>query len=273
MPGSPSRARTISSATKTIDRRDRRFDRRRRHVDEAESGGGERDAVRDGESGDRQDELPRIRCDQDQREHEEKMIDAEQDVLDAEREVGGGDRPSALTGGNPRPRRSRRQPFDPLAAVGERHAHQRVGHGARQPFDPHLLAAERIDRRQAPGLHHGVVGYPRNDRGCALDPSRKAHIERQPCVAAHRRLEQDIEYSGRCFLKLEIGRTNLVRECGSSGEKESAHDQEEPGETHKSWSEVQRPHHWRFASARGGTSKGPMPSSTTTPYFSRSLAR
>ena len=64
--------------------RDRRLNRRRRHIDEAQRSRGERNAVRDSERGDRQDELARVRCDQDESKHEEEMIDAEHDVLDAE---------------------------------------------------------------------------------------------------------------------------------------------------------------------------------------------
>ena len=104
---------------------------------------GERNAMRDGESRDRYDQLPRVRRNQDESEHEEEMIDAEQDVLDAELEIGSGDRPAALTGRDRRLRRSRRQPLDPFASIDELDPHERVGHGACQTVDAHLLARKR----------------------------------------------------------------------------------------------------------------------------------
>ena len=44
--------------------RNRRLNRRRRHIDKTKRRRGECNAVRDGESSDRQDELARARCDQ-----------------------------------------------------------------------------------------------------------------------------------------------------------------------------------------------------------------
>ena len=47
----------------------------------------ERDAVRDGERGDRLHQQAHAAHDEHQREHEEQMIDAKEDVLDAQPEV------------------------------------------------------------------------------------------------------------------------------------------------------------------------------------------
>ena len=54
-----------------------------RHMNDAQSRQRERDRVRHGERGDRRDQHPQVRHDQDQREHEQQVVVAEQDVLDA----------------------------------------------------------------------------------------------------------------------------------------------------------------------------------------------
>ena len=48
----------------------------------------QRDAVGDGEDGDRLQQHPAVGDDQQQAEHEQQVVDAEQDVLDAELQVG-----------------------------------------------------------------------------------------------------------------------------------------------------------------------------------------
>jgi hypothetical protein len=64
------------------------LDRRRRHPDNAKRCETERDAVRDGEGGHRLDQPPRAPRDDQQREHEQQMVHAAEDVLDAQRQVG-----------------------------------------------------------------------------------------------------------------------------------------------------------------------------------------
>ena len=71
--------------------RDHRLDRRPGHVHPAERRRDERDAVRDGECGDRGDDALAAAHDQQQRQHEQQVIDAAEDVLDAEHEIRPGD--------------------------------------------------------------------------------------------------------------------------------------------------------------------------------------
>ena len=63
---------------------------------------------------------------------EEQMVEAEGDVLDAVAHIGGEHGPGALRSRDRRRRFARRQPRRPAVAVGERDAHQRVGHGVLQ---------------------------------------------------------------------------------------------------------------------------------------------
>ena len=67
--------------------RDRGVERRQRRARVAERGDRQRDAVRDGERGDRLHQHPAVADDEQQAEHEEQVVDAEQDVLDAEAQV------------------------------------------------------------------------------------------------------------------------------------------------------------------------------------------
>ena len=83
------------------------LDRRGGQLDPAEGGAGEREGVRDGEGGDGADEALDIAHQQEQREDEHQVIEAEQDVLDAEDEIGAGDIGPGLCGGDGR-RRDRR---------------------------------------------------------------------------------------------------------------------------------------------------------------------
>ena len=133
-------------------------------MDKAERRQRERDAVRDGKGGDRLYEPPVPCSDEEQSQHEEQMIEAEKDVLDAEFEISGGRDPAARRSGYRRFRRAGRQPLDPRVAAGKRDAHKRVGHGVPQPVDRNSLACERLDRPHAPGLNHRIAGRARDDR-------------------------------------------------------------------------------------------------------------
>ena len=102
--------------------------------------------MRDRESRDGFDQFSRVPGNQNKSEHKEQMIDTEQNVLDAELEIGSGDGPAALTSRDRCPRRTGRQSLYPFAAVGKLNAHEGVGHSARQAVDPHLLTCERLNR-------------------------------------------------------------------------------------------------------------------------------
>ena len=213
--------------------------------------------MRDRESRDGLDQLPRVPGNQNKSEHKEQMIDTEKNVLDAELEIGSGDGPGALTSRDRCPRRTGRQSFYPFAAVGKLNAHEGVGHSARQAVDPHLLTCERLNCSQAPCLHHGVVRCPRNDRRRSLHAPGEADIKRQPGVALHRRLKEDFKNSGRDFSQLEIRRTNLVGERAAHGKDAGAKNQqpEDGSEMPACRRMAKRPDHCVFAPAGGGASK------------------
>ena len=109
--------------------RDRRVERRGGNARVAESRGGERDAVRDREGGDGLDQHPWASDDEQEAEHEQQMVGAEQDVLD----------PLGQERGRSRERAARRRDLDIRArgmdefgrmrAVESLDAHEHVGDG------------------------------------------------------------------------------------------------------------------------------------------------
>jgi hypothetical protein len=179
---------------------DHRLHWRRRDVDEAERRCCKGDAMCCGKGGDGLDELSGACRDQDEAEHEKQMIDAEEDVTDAELQIGRRHLPNVLPRRNPGLWQRRGQTLDPGPSVGELDPHEGVGHRVLKPVDPDLLAGERFNGPNLPGLHQGVVRAPRQDRRRRLDPTGESDIEREPQVALHRRLEQHVEYAGRYLL-------------------------------------------------------------------------
>jgi len=68
--------------------RDRGLHGRARQCEPSQGRGHERDAVRHGERGDREQDAPTAPHDDQQGQHEKQVVDAEQDVLDSEQDVG-----------------------------------------------------------------------------------------------------------------------------------------------------------------------------------------
>ena len=87
-PGLPACAVNDFRRNENDGQRDHGFDRRTRHADQSQRRRGERDAVRDGEGRNRRHHAPGAFDDQQQRQHEQQVIDPEQDVLHAEHEIG-----------------------------------------------------------------------------------------------------------------------------------------------------------------------------------------
>ena len=95
---SPPRTRRISAATNMMLERDRRLHRRWRNVHPPERRSRQGQAVGDRERGHGLDELPAAAHQDEQCQHEQKVVNARQDVLDAEHGVGTGHFKSAWRG-------------------------------------------------------------------------------------------------------------------------------------------------------------------------------
>jgi hypothetical protein len=142
---------------------------------------------------------------------EQQMVVAEQDVLDTERQIAGGDIVPRLHRRDRRLRRGGCQPLRPGPAVQEGYTHQSVRDSALQPGDADVLATQRRQCPHLPCLHHRItrdVGHDRRDR---LNRAGKYDVQRQTQFAEHWRLEQHREGGSRLFGQFKIGRPDLVR--------------------------------------------------------------
>src|SRR5262245_2561636 len=208
------------------------------------------------------------------------MVYAEQNVLDAELEIEGGNRPAALALGDGRRRLLRGQPAHPSGAVQEGDAHQDIGHGILEAVDANGLAAQRIERAEAPGLHRCILGgsggHRRNGRGATGECCR----QRKAQFAAHRRLEQHVEFAGALFAQFEIRRTHLVGGASRHLQQQTANPKKsrrrQDGGAPRPGMVVGRaggPHGCTPVAAARAAMSGFTASSMTKSYFLRSSAR
>ena len=121
----------------------------------------EREAVREGERGDGLHQPPAAARDDQQREHEQQMVDAGQDVLDAEHGVSAGDLQRARRGFDHERRSGRREPRDLRGAVETFQAHEHVGHRRAETGDVNRAAGQSARALHGPALGEGVVDHRR----------------------------------------------------------------------------------------------------------------
>ena len=123
-------------------KRDRGVERRRRALGVAERRDGKRDAVRDGEGGHGLQQHPAVLHDEQQPQHEQQVVGAEQDVPDALHDVGAHHFPPGLRGGDLDPRLRRAHDGRPFPAVQQLEADQHVGDGELQSSELDALAGQ-----------------------------------------------------------------------------------------------------------------------------------
>ncbi len=155
--------------------------------------------------------------DQQQAEHEQKMVDAEPDVLDAIEDVVARQRERALALRHHQGGGARLQHVDGDGAVEELDAREHVGDGRLQPADAQRLPAQGRGP-QRPGLDRCRLRAPRRgsrrDRRGGGRIAGKFRLQGEPHVADHRGLPQHVELAGPHLAQLEIGRPDLVRRRG-----------------------------------------------------------
>ena len=108
--------------------RDRGFDGLLRQAEIAESGACQRDAVCDREGGDRLCQHPEVTDQQHQRQHEQQMIEARENVIDPQQQIGLRDLQRALGAHNEDGRGIRGDPCNFRGAVAVLNSRQRVRH-------------------------------------------------------------------------------------------------------------------------------------------------
>ena len=209
-------ARDLASEQQNTERNGR-LHRRTRHVHDAERRQRERDRVRQREGGDRRDQHPQVRHDEDQREHEQQMVVAEQDVLDAVHEVGArnGERPRA--GGDLHPGQRGMDERRRTRAIARCDPHQNIGDRGLQAHEFDALAPEAAGRGDYPTLDDrvGQLVQPRFDEGVRtfgkLQKDRQAQASRSRACATRRR-------NGRAASRSARGRPAALRGRSRSGD-------------------------------------------------------
>jgi hypothetical protein len=137
------------------------------------------------------------------------VIDAEQDVLDAEREIGLYDLPDASRVGNGECRLAWCQAYRLGGAIGSFHAGEHIGSRPREPFDSDQAAGEPADTGCSPALHVSPPGEPRS-RFAARAVTRQPDIEPQAVITFSRDLPQHIVGFVANLAKLQETWTDLM---------------------------------------------------------------
>ena len=184
-------------------------------MQETEGRGGEREAVGECERRDRGDKFFPAFDQQHEREDEEQVVDAEEDVLETENQIGARHLPRRGGGGDDNRRFVRRgaQSLSDTVAVGD--ADECVHFGGGEAFDGNDLSSEATRTLESPAFDVCVVAeYPAR----LVDRFRiggKAGVERQAHgVAARGHFPHHFVGAGFDFAEFEIGGTHLVRGSG-----------------------------------------------------------
>ena len=93
------------------------------------------------------------------------MVDAREDVFDAEFEIDTSNRESGLMCRDLCLWMSRCQPLRPRRPVGKLQTHQHIGHRGIEPDDAQTLTAQRVNGLHAPSLNGCVMSLMRYYRG------------------------------------------------------------------------------------------------------------
>ena len=120
--------------------------------------------------------------DQQQRQHEQQVIDAAQDVLDAEHQVGPGDLASARSALDDELRPLRQQALDLAGAVAAFDAHDHVGDAAGDAVDGERLPGEPAGALDLPALDVRAVA----EHALRRRERRRARRESARCTARRR---------------------------------------------------------------------------------------
>ncbi len=209
--------------------RDRGIERRSGRRGVAERRDGQGDRVRQSEGADRLQEHPAVGDDQQQAEHEQQMVHAEQDVLDAEPQVAHRPLPAGGLAAEHDRGRDRPQHVALEPPVGVVDAHQNVGDGRFEPADAQSLAgqATRALEGAAHDLGAGRELLPVGRRESAA----LWHHRRDPDLdlAARRPLPQQAVGLRTGFGDLEQARPGLVRRERARRADERQNQHQNPG--------------------------------------------
>ena len=166
--------------------RDDGLDRRAGHLHPAERGGDQRDAVGDREGRDRRQDAFAAAHDQQQGQHEQQVVDAAEDVLDAEHQVAPGHFAAAHRRRYGETRPVDRQALDLRTAVEAHDAGDDVGDADRVALDRDFLPDQPAGNPHLPALVPGAVDFHHARLARDLGRLRQTHVGRQARAAAQR---------------------------------------------------------------------------------------
>ena len=180
--------------------------------------------MRHGERGDHADQPPGTAHVEQQADDEQDVVEAEQQMLDAEPEVGRGVAGCLAVDGVGG--RVRAEQLGQAVATCEADAEQDIGQRPFEALDGERVAVERAFRVgvrvrafDGPALDQGagqVLGRQPCRFGAVV---RKDRVEQQQQRAATRLLPDDLEAAGLDFDQLQVAGTDLVAAGGDSGEE------------------------------------------------------
>ncbi len=149
--------------------------------------------------------------DQHQREDEQQMVVAEQDVLDAVQQEGAGDRERSGSRGDLDPRLGGMDQRRRVLAVLQLYAHQHVGDRRLQSreFDP--LASKSAGRFDHAPLDQRIGQLLRVRTGDIAHAFRQREIDRQAHAGEHGGTPDELVALRRRLPDFEIGRARFVR--------------------------------------------------------------
>ena len=168
--------------------------------------------MRQRERGDRRDQPPRALHQDHQRQHEQQVIEADQDVLDAEHGVGMRHLEGPRAGGDDKARREWQHASDLRRAVAALHAHQHVDAAGSQVREFDRLASQPAFGLHAPALHRRARGITAAQWRDGLCAGRELRVQLQRGGFVQRRqLPQHLVGGGVELAQLQVGGAEFVR--------------------------------------------------------------
>ena len=207
---------------------DGRIERRRRDAHHSDRRHGQRDAVGNREGRDRFEERPSIPDDQQQGQNEEQVIHTEQDVLDAQAQIGEGTGLLCITVG----RSNQGLPLLRLDEGGfwsrriqRRHAQQNLRPNRSQSIDAHEPSLQRCLTGKLSCINQGTTFQPRIKAAFSGAILGKARGQRQARATLQGQFPDHVVHVGRCFLEFEVAGHQLMTQHHTGPEKAEAKQQ------------------------------------------------
>jgi hypothetical protein len=210
--------------------------------------------VPNGERRDRLQKAPRSAHQEYQREDEHQVIDAQQDVLDAEAEVCHGSHRRAVAG-HGELRSPGLEKFGDRATIGELYADEDVRHRRLESGDDDRLSTQSAFTHERHTVQERVRQGLSDTLALGSAGIRERRVDHQPQIAARGLFPRHAIAVGGRLLDVEVARPQLV---GTGGSSQQGHEHEyRPGRPRG----AQDPAAHHFAASNGGCCQVPSSAS------------